>query len=281
MIPGRQHQAGPLRAERGESRHGWGGAITPPPQAAATLPSQAAAVRLRCPHPAKEDGDSPLSLPQGLSLMLEQRAMGLPSSSADPKIGPGVCRAWWEGNDTTLHGANPAPLALTSLLLQFPRRVRGNPARREVEGRGGDAPVRRTAPSVSPSLHTRFCFAGTSTKELLPALGPSPWQVWQQRHGPGTGCELLPQPAPAGHKPRCHPAPHLPCPQGVSPEEDAAVPTPRFGPVVERQDIRGEAALRGVPAGVPVACRGHGWLSRPGVGHWPWAGGSLSERRGG
>lgn len=74
--------------------------------------------------------------------------------------------------------------------------------------------------------------------------------------------------------------PHLPCPQGVSPEEDAAVPAPRFGPVVECQDVRGEAALRGVSAGVPIACRGHGSVSPP-RGDQPQVGHSAKGRAGG
>lgn len=40
-----------------------------------------------------------------------------------------------------------------------------------------------------------------------------------------------------------HLAPHLPGPQGVSPEDDGAVPTACFGPVVQCQDVGGEAAL--------------------------------------
>ena len=69
------------------------GGCPPPPQAAATLPSQAAAMRPRCPRPAKEDGDGHLSPLRGPSLTLEQRVTGLPSSSVAPTIWPGMCRA--------------------------------------------------------------------------------------------------------------------------------------------------------------------------------------------
>lgn len=97
----------------------------------------------------------------------------------------------------------------------------------------------------------------SSNALVLPGVG---WH-WSGSHVTAFGTSCGPQ-HPQGIPPS--PSPHLPCPQGVSPEEDAAVPAPRFGPVVERQDVRGEAVLRGVPAGVPVACEGHSSASQPG-----------------
>lgn len=72
-------------------------------------------------------------------------------------------------------------------------------------------------------------------------------------------------------------APHLPGPQGVSPEDDGAVPTACFGPVVQRQDVSGEAALRGLSTGVPIACKDTlphhhpgGTVPRVRAGEWPY-----------
>lgn len=229
------------------------------------------------PPSAKEEGDSRLSPRQGPSLMLEQRVMGLPSSSVAPKIQPGMCRA--PGGDTP-RGANPATLALTSLFLKFPCRIRGNPARREVTVRGSshDTPAGCRAPLRPPP-----CLLGLALQVhpprscSKPLVHPCVAPVWQQCHSPGTGCGVRHQPAPTG----CPPL-HLPRPQGVSPEEDAAVPAPCFGPVVECQDVRGEAALRGVPAGVPIACGGTrlSVTTLGGQGLALGGGGSLRERDG-
>lgn len=90
-------------------------------QAAATLPSQTA-VEPRCPHPSREDreGSSSLLQPQNQGRVVQSLRV-------------------------TLHGDNPSMLAPTSLLLQFPCCIGGNPVIEEVT-------VRRSskAPSDSP-----------------------------------------------------------------------------------------------------------------------------------
>lgn len=137
-----------------------------------------------------------------------------------------------------------------------------------MRGSSHKAPGGCTAPLDTP-LPAGFCFTGASIEEMLQPLGPSPG---------ATSLAAVSQPGDRlwAQHPRGGP-PHLPRPQGVSPEEDAAVPAPCFGPIVERQDVRGEAALRGVSAGVPIACGGHGSMPPP-RGDQP-QGGSLSKRQ--
>lgn len=164
------------------------------------------------PPSAKEEGDSRLSPPRGPSLMLEQRVMGLPSSSVAPKIQPGMCRARSRGKP---RGDNPATLALTSLFLKFPCRIRGNPARREVTVRGSshDAPAGCRAPLRPPVV----CWVWLC-RCLHQGAAPSPWSIpaWHRSgssvtaRGPAVGSGISRHPR--GVPPCTYPVPKE-CPQ--------------------------------------------------------------------
>ena len=118
----------------------------------------------------------------------------------------------------TPHGANPATLALTSLLLQFSCCIRGNPVKREVTVRGSihDAPSGCTAltpPPCLPGFPLQVPLLRSCSNPLL-----HPWvaPVWQQHHSPRTSCGLWCQLGPTRcvslAQPRTCPVPKE-CPQ--------------------------------------------------------------------
>lgn len=164
-------------------------------------------MRPRCPsRPTTEDGDGHLSPPRGPSQMLKQRATGLPSSSAAPKICPGTCRALGGHCTGPTQPRWPLPRSSCSFLATFVAILQ------EERWRWWGAAVTPrwdTQHPQTPPLHTRICFAGASTEELLQPLGPSPGgtglaaasqpgdQLWAPASAGTHGPSPIPSPSPA------------------------------------------------------------------------------------